>query len=52
MFTGQVLVEHVDEAVLDADGRIAVDRLDVLCYLHGEYWSLGRRLGAHGFTRE
>lgn len=52
MFSGEVLVEHVDEAFLDADGRIAVDRLDVLCYLHGEYWSLGRRLGAHGFTRK
>jgi len=51
LFRGEVLVEHVDEDVLDEGGGICVEKLDVLCYLHGEYWSLGSRLGRHGFTR-
>lgn len=52
LFVGEVVVEHADEAVLDAGGALRIDRLDVLCYVHGEYWSLGRRLGTHGFTQK
>ena len=51
LFVGEVLAEHADESALDAGGSLRIDRLDVLCYVHGEYWSLGRRLGTHGFTR-
>ena len=51
MFKGEVLVEHADESVFDAEGRIDVARLDPLCYLHGQYWTTGRPLGRHGFTR-
>lgn len=51
MFKGEVLVQHVDEEVLDAAGRIQVSRLDPLCYIMGEYWSVSRKLGHHGFTR-
>jgi flavin reductase (DIM6/NTAB) family NADH-FMN oxidoreductase RutF len=51
LFRGEVLAQHADESVLDDRGRIRVEKLDVLCYLHGEYWSLGVKLGHHGFTR-
>jgi flavin reductase (DIM6/NTAB) family NADH-FMN oxidoreductase RutF len=51
LFQGEVLVQHVDEAVLDGDGRICVEKLNTLCYVLGEYWSLGAKLGYHGFTR-
>jgi len=51
LFRGLVVAQHVDEACLDADGTIAIDRLDPLCYMLGQYWSAGRRLGTHGFTR-
>ena len=51
MFTGQVIAEHVDEEILDENGRIQVDKLDGLCYVSGEYWSLGRKLGHHGFSK-
>lgn len=51
LFLGEAVAQHVDESAVDADGRALVDRLDPLCYLHGEYWSCGRRLGRHGFTR-
>jgi len=51
LFVGEVLVEHVDESALDGSGRVQVEKLNCLCYVHGEYWTLGRRLGTHGFTR-
>ena len=50
LFRGEVVAEHVDASCLDARGRIAVEKLNPLCYLHGEYWSVGRKLGYHGFT--
>jgi flavin reductase (DIM6/NTAB) family NADH-FMN oxidoreductase RutF len=52
LFLGEALAQHVAEEALDAGGRILVERLDFLCYLHNEYWSSGRRLGRHGFSRQ
>ena len=50
MFVGEVVAQHVDEAVLDAKGEIRTEKLDALCYVLGEYWSLGEKVGEHGFT--
>ena len=56
LFKGEVVAAHVDEDLLDEGGRICLERLDVVCFmhsfdLHGEYWSLGRKLGDLWFTR-
>ena len=51
LFLGEAVAQHVAEDALDERGRILVERLDPLCYLHSEYWSCGERLGRHGFTR-
>ncbi|MHC4404791.1 MAG: flavin reductase family protein [Planctomycetota bacterium] len=52
LFLGEALAEHVAEEAIDDKGQILVDKLDPLCYLHSEYWSCGRRLGRHGFSRK
>ena len=52
LFLGEVVAQHVAEEAFDEDGRILVDKLDPLCYLHSEYWSCGRRLGRHGFSNK
>jgi flavin reductase (DIM6/NTAB) family NADH-FMN oxidoreductase RutF len=56
MFQGEVLAAHVEDRLLDAEGKLLLDRLDVLCFLFqfnagGQYWSLGRKLADLGFTR-
>jgi flavin reductase (DIM6/NTAB) family NADH-FMN oxidoreductase RutF len=51
LFTGEVVAVHVDEDKLDADGKILTDRLDVLGYMSGQYWSMGELIGTHGFTK-
>ena len=51
LFLGEAVAEHVAEQALDEDGRVRVDELDPLCYMHEEYWSCGARLGRHGFSR-
>lgn len=52
LFRGEVVAEHVDEKCLDPEGNIAVTSLNPLCYILGEYWTAGKYLGSHGFTRE
>ena len=52
LFRGEVVAQHVDEAILNADGTIAIDSLNPLSYVLGQYWSLGRHLGNHGFTKK
>ena len=56
MFKGEVVATHVEDYLLDEEGRVCPDRLDVLCFLfsfnfRGEYWSLGQKLGDMYFTR-
>ena len=55
MFKGEVVAAHVDEALLDDEGRVRPERLDVLVFLlsfdfRGEYWSLGRKLADMRYT--
>lgn len=52
LFLGEVVAVHIIEAALDEQGQVIVDKLDPLCYLHSEYWSLGTNLGRHGFSRK
>ncbi|MFW6164327.1 MAG: flavin reductase family protein [Planctomycetota bacterium] len=52
LFRGEVVAEHVEESCLDADGRIAIERLNPLVYVLGQYWGIGEHLGSHGYTRK
>jgi len=50
LFLGKAVAVHIAEEALDEHGRVIVDRLDPLCYVHSAYWSLGARIGPHGFA--
>lgn len=52
LFRGEVVAQHVDEELLDEDGRIAIERLDPLCFVLGQYWSAGHYLGHHGYSKK
>ena len=54
LFLGEVLRAHVDEDLLDEEGRVRPERLDPLVFMsnfghRGEYWSLGTRIAVRGF---
>lgn len=51
LFLAEVVAVHCDEEVVDGRGRLLVERLDALVYAHGEYWTLGERVGEYGFSR-
>lgn len=50
MFAAEVLAVHADERYLDAKGRLALDKADLVAYSHGEYYALGRKIGKFGFS--
>jgi flavin reductase (DIM6/NTAB) family NADH-FMN oxidoreductase RutF len=54
LFVGEIIAVQADEAVLDADGKIEIAKVDPLGYGGGFYWplELGRRLGEYGFSRK
>jgi len=51
LFLGQVVAEHVDEELLDADGTPDPARLDMLIYAFGRYFAAGALLGCHGMSQ-
>ena len=50
MFLAEVVQVHVKEALLDATGRLALERAGLIHYSHGEYFSEGEKLGSFGYS--
>lgn len=45
MFLGEVVEQHVNEEVLDENGKISVEKLDGFAFVLGEFWTFGKRIG-------
>lgn len=52
LFLGEVVCVHIDEEILDEEGRIDFTKVSPFVYNQGEYWSLRQKMGIHGFTKE
>lgn len=50
LFIADVVSVDVDDAYLDAKGRLALEKADLIAYSHGEYFALGDLLGKFGFS--
>jgi len=50
VFEADILRVTCDEELLDEKGKIHMERAHLLAYAHGEYFSLGRRVGTFGFS--
>lgn len=51
LILGEVVAVHADDDLLDAQGKLMTEKLDLLVYVSGHYWSLGHHLGSHGFSK-
>ena len=51
LFLGDVVAVHVDEDKVDENKNIITDKLDSLIYILGDYWSVGNKIGKHGFLK-
>ena len=50
MFLADIVAVDADERLLDADGKLRMERAELAAYAHGDYYELGRRLGSFGFS--
>ena len=50
MFVADIVSVSVDEAILDENGKICLDRAHLAAFAHGEYYALGKKLGDFGFS--
>jgi flavin reductase (DIM6/NTAB) family NADH-FMN oxidoreductase RutF len=53
LFLGEIVAIHIDDTVLKEKGWIDIAKALPVAYCAGsrEYWSLGKMLGRHGFTK-
>ena len=52
VFMADIVSVSCDEKLMDGKGKIRFDKADLLAYVHGEYFRIGERLGAFGFSTE
>jgi flavin reductase (DIM6/NTAB) family NADH-FMN oxidoreductase RutF len=50
MFLADILHVHVDDSLLDRDGKLHLERAHLAAFAHGEYFELGRKIGKFGFS--
>lgn len=50
MFIAEVLAVHVDDDYFDHSGKFHLDKAKPLCYSHGAYFGLGKKLGTFGYS--
>jgi flavin reductase (DIM6/NTAB) family NADH-FMN oxidoreductase RutF len=50
LFLAEVIAVQVSAALLDAKGRLCLERGGLLAFAHGSYFELGRRIGHFGFS--
>lgn len=51
MFVAEIVNVQVDEELIDASGRICLERAGLICYSHGEYFGIKKHpLGKFGYS--
>ncbi len=50
MFLANIVAVNVREDLLDNSGKLRLDRAELAAFAHGEYFSLGEKLGYFGFS--
>lgn len=50
MFLAEIVAVNVDGRYIDSKGKINLNQAGLMAYSHGEYFSLGRKLGSFGYS--
>ena len=50
MFLARIVAVNVDEVLVDANGKLHLDKGGLVAYSHGEYFALGEKLGSFGYS--
>ena len=52
VFIADIVSVSCREELLDSEGKLHFERGDLLAYVHGEYYTLGERVGRFGFSTD
>lgn len=50
LFLADIIGVAADESLMSSGGRLMLDRADLMAYCHGEYFTLGKKIGKFGFS--
>ena len=50
MFLCDIVAVDVDENLLDAKGKLHMEKANLCGYVHGAYYALGKRIGTFGYS--
>jgi len=50
MFVAEVVAVQISAALIDAKGRLRLEKGGLLAIAHGQYFALGRGIGRFGFS--
>ena len=50
MFLAKVEAVQVDESYMNETGKFELNDTQLLAYSHGEYYTLGKKLGTFGYS--
>ena len=50
VFFADILGVSVDDSLFDEAGKIHLEWADLIAYMHGEYFTLGKRIGKFGYS--
>ena len=50
LFLADITAIQVDESLLDSNGKLCLEKANLLAYAHGGYFSLGEQLGTFGYS--
>ena len=52
MFMADIVAINVDEALFDKEGKMHFEKANLISYMHGEYYELGKKIGRFGFSTD
>lgn len=51
MFLAEIVAVNIDDRLME-NGRLALEKANLVCYCHGHYYAVGQRIGKFGFSVE
>ena len=48
----EIIAVDVDDSIIDANGKLRLDKAGLAAFAHGEYYELGKRIGKFGFSTD
>lgn len=50
MFLADIVAVHVEEDLVDEDGRLCMEKAGLMNYYHGTYFAQGKKIGSMGYS--